>query len=170
MNALSACKAPRTPGARLSAALMVAGLLVLPASGTIAVAQDTSAAPRGGREMTVNDLSVVLVRTTAVRDARSNSTLGPQREGSGIVIDSSGLILTIGYLIIEAEKVEVVDAGGRTIPAAIVAYDNATGFGLLRTIRPLTIKPIDFGASAKLADAEPVLIVGFDGVAPAYVV
>jgi S1-C subfamily serine protease len=170
MNRLFARHESRIPGARLLAAAMVAGLMALPVAGHAAAAPDAPAAPRGGREMTVNDLSVVLVRTTSVRGARSNANLGAEREGSGIVIDSSGLILTIGYLIIEAEKVEVVDAGGKSVPAAIVAYDNATGFGLLRTIQPLTIKPIDFGASGKVADAEPVLIVGFDGVAPAYVV
>ena len=160
----------RVTGRRVCGAAAIALLAAFEALPVPAAAADAVPAPRGGREMNVNDLSVVLVRITAVRDARSNTTLGPRREGSGIIIDSSGLILTIGYLIIEAEKVEVVDAAGRAVPAAIVAYDNATGFGLLRTIQPIMIKPIEFGASAKVADAEPVLIVGFDGVAPAYVV
>jgi S1-C subfamily serine protease len=150
-------------GAALVASLGV--LLALPAG-----AADSQVPRRGSREMTVNDLSVVLVRTTAVRDARSNSTLGAQREGSGIVIDSSGLILTIGYLIIEAEKVEIVDASNKIVPATVVAYDNVTGFGLLRAVQPLSIRPVEIGTSTAIGDAEPVLIVGFDGVAPAYVV
>jgi S1-C subfamily serine protease len=155
-------------GMRLLRAGIVASLgllLALPAG-----AADTQAPRRGNRDLTVNDLSVVLVRTTAVRDARSNSTLGAQREGSGIVIDSSGLILTIGYLIIEAEKVEIVDAANRIVPATVVAYDNVTGFGLLRAVQPLAIKPVEIGTSTAIGEAEPVLIVGFDGVAPAYVV
>jgi S1-C subfamily serine protease len=155
-------------GMRLLRAGIVASLGLLPA--LPAGAADTQAPRRGNRDLTVNDLSVVLVRTTAVRDARSNSTLGAQREGSGIVIDSSGLILTIGYLIIEAEKVEIVDAANRIVPATVVAYDNVTGFGLLRAVQPLAIKPVEIGTSTAIGEAEPVLIVGFDGVAPAYVV
>jgi S1-C subfamily serine protease len=52
----------------------------------------------------------------------------------------------------------------------VVAYDFATGFGLLRAVKAPPVRPITFGDSAKLSDSEPVLIVGFDGVAPAFVV
>jgi S1-C subfamily serine protease len=97
-------------------------------------------------------------------------TLGPQREGSGVVIDSDGLVLTIGYLITEAETVDLHTADGRTFPATVVGYDNATGFGLLRALRPLPVRPVQIGQSSTVADRELVLIVGFDGVAPAYVV
>ncbi|HKA44852.1 MAG TPA: S1C family serine protease [Burkholderiales bacterium] len=97
-------------------------------------------------------------------------TLGAQREGSGVVIDSDGLVLTIGYLVVEAETVELMTADGRSFPATVVGYDNNTGFGLLRALRPLPIKPVQIGQSAGVADRELVLIVGFDGVAPAYVV
>jgi S1-C subfamily serine protease len=120
--------------------------------------------------VTVNDLSVVKVRTKAIPDARSNSTLGPQREGSGVVIDPQGLVLTIGYLILEAEQVELSTTDGRVFPASVVGYDSATGFGLLRSLAPLPVRPVPFGQSAGITDREPVLIVGFDGVAPAYVV
>ena len=150
----------------LAAAALAATLVF---AGPASAAEPRSAAP-GQRELTVNDFSVVMVRAKAVPGARSGRTLGPERDGSGIVIDSSGLVLTIGYLIQEAEKVEVVGADGRSVPAAVVAYDFATGFGLLRTVKPLTVKPIPFGDSASVPEREPVLIVGFDGVAPAFVV
>jgi S1-C subfamily serine protease len=129
-------------------------------------------APRGGNreQMTVDSFSVVKIRAKAVPNARSRSTLGPEREGTGIVIDSSGLILTIGYLIQEAESVEIAAANGLPLPASVVAYDFATGFGLLRAVKAPPVRPITFGDSAKLSDSEPVLIVGFDGVAPAFVV
>ena len=128
-------------------------------------------APRGGREpLTVDAFSVVRINVKAVPNARSRATLGPEREGTGIVIDSSGLILTIGYLIQEAESVEVATADGRALPASVIAYDYTTGFGLLRAVKAPAIKPISFGDSANVADREPVLIVGFDGVAPAFVV
>jgi len=132
--------------------------------------QPKPAPPAPRRQVTVDDLSVVKLRSTAVADARSISTLGPRREGSGVVIDSRGLVLTIGYLILEAATVELQTTDGRSFPATVVGYDNATGFGLLRSLTPLPIKPVQFGQSATVVDREPVLIVGFDGVAPAYVV
>jgi serine protease Do len=130
-------------------------------------------APPAGRpqqEVTVDALSVVKLRSRAVADARSAATLGSQREGSGIVLDTSGLVLTIGYLILEAETVELSTADGTTFPATVVGYDAATGFGLVRAVGRLPIKPVRVGDSSKLAMREPVLIVGFDGVAPAHVV
>ena len=133
------------------------------------VSVNASDAPR--REpMTVDAFSVVRIYAKAVPNARSGSTLGNQRLGTGIVIDSSGLILTIGYLIQEAETVEIAAADGQLLPANVIAYDYNTGFGLLRALKAPPVKPIAFGDSAKLSNSEPVLIVGFDGVAPAFVV
>ncbi len=120
--------------------------------------------------MTVDAFSVVKVIVKAVPDARSRNSLGGEREGTGIVIDSSGLILTIGYLVQEAESVNIAAADGRAVPASVIAYDFTTGFGLLRSVKPPSVKPISFGDSATVPEREPVLIVGFDGVAPAFVV
>jgi len=138
-------------------------------------AQDKPAAPpppavQGRSELTVDALSVVRIKSKAVSNARSNRSLGPQREGTGVVIDSEGLVLTIGYLIIEAESVELSTTDGRVFPATVVGYDHATGFGLLKALRPLPVKPVQFGQSSTVGERELVLIVGFDGVAPAYVV
>ena len=122
------------------------------------------------REITVDALSVVKVRSTAVANARSSTTLGQQREGTGVVIDSNGLVMTIGYLITEAEKVELSTTDGKVFPATVVANDYATGLGLVKALTPLPVKPVDFGESSSAAERELVLIVGFDGVAPAYIV
>jgi len=151
---------------RAGTGLMVTVALLLCAPGAGA------AEGPGGRDapLTVDAFSVVKVIARAVPDARSRSTLGPEREGTGIVIDSSGLILTIGYLIQEAETVEIAAADGRALPASVVAYDFSTGFGLLRAVKAPPIRPIRLGESASIGDREPVLIVGFDGVAPAFVV
>ncbi|MEN3353193.1 MAG: serine protease Do [Betaproteobacteria bacterium] len=127
-------------------------------------------APSGQRELTVDSLSVVKVKAQAVRDARSSASLGVEREGTGVVIDTNGLVLTIGYLIAEAEKVELSTADGKVFPATVLGYDTATGMGLLKALTPLPVRPVDFGESAKIGERELVLIVGFDGVAPAYVV
>lgn len=116
--------------------------------------------------------AIVKVNAQAVPDARSAASLGTEREGSGVVIGDNGLILTIGYLIVEAEEVSVVDRKGRTLAARVVGYDHATGFGLLRTIAPLDAKPVPLGDSARIADRQPVMIAsaGDDGVSFAYVV
>jgi serine protease Do len=129
-----------------------------------------SPAPRGKPELTVDALSVVRVRAQAAPNARSGQSLGRNREGTGVVIDSSGLVLTIGYLITEAEKVELNTADGKVYPAVVVGYDNATGLGLLKSLVPVPVKPIDLGLSSETKERDMVLIVGYDGVAPAYVV
>ena len=117
--------------------------------------------------------ALVRVQTVSVPNARSNTTLGREREGTGTVIGKDGLILTIGYLIVEADDVKVTDARGRSHPARVLAYDHATGLGLLKTTLPMNIAPVPLGSSAKLADREPVLIAGWGGIpdtALAYVV
>lgn len=121
-------------------------------------------------ELTVDALSVVRVKAKAVRDARSAATLGTRREGTGVVIDSKGLVLTIGYLVTEAETVELSTTDGKVFPATVVGSDARTGMALLRSLAPLPVKPVDLGESSKVAERELVLVVGFDGVAPAYVV
>jgi S1-C subfamily serine protease len=117
--------------------------------------------------------ALVHVEATAVSNARSNATLGRERDGTGTVIRKDGVILTIGYLIVEADDVKVTDSRGRSYPARVLAYDHATGLGLLKTTIPLDIPPVPLGNSAKLADREPVLIAGWGGIpdtALAYVV
>ena len=127
-------------------------------------------APGRPSETSVDSLSVVRVKVKSVPDARSNSTVGPEREGTGVVIGSDGLVLTIGYLITEAERIDLLTADGKVFPATVVGHDAKTGMGLVRSLTPLPVKPVDFGESALATERELVLIVGFDGVAPAYIV
>jgi S1-C subfamily serine protease len=96
-------------------------------------------------------------------DSRSAQTLGTERAGSGVVIDSDGLVLTVGYLILEAAEATVGLSDGRTVPAQTVAYDHESGFGLLRAMRPLGVKPIQLGDSRRLRERDPVLIAGHGG-------
>jgi len=109
--------------------------------------------------------SIVKVQARAVPNARSSASLGEEREGTGIVIGEDGLVLTIGYLIIEADQVNLVDRQGRTLPARVVGYDHATGFGLVRAVVPLDAPPLPFGESGKLHDRDPVMIVNHAGAA-----
>lgn len=128
-------------------------------------AQDAAQGPKAISEKRADELlaSVVKVRTRALPNARSNASLGSVREGSGVIIDDRGYVLTIGYLVIEADTIEVTTAEGKTSPATLAGYDHATGFGLLRPVLPLGAKPIDFGASGELALREPVMVAPFGG-------
>ena len=82
--------------------------------------------------------AVVRIKTTINPDGQTAQSLGREREGSGVVIDEDGLILTIGYLMVEAHAAEITTNAGRTLAATIVGYDHETGFGVLRAIEPLT--------------------------------
>ncbi len=107
--------------------------------------------------------AIVKIRSIIPKDASSVSLLGSEREGNGVVIDSKGHILTIGYLIIEAESIEVTPSEGKPVKATFVGYDHATGFGLLKTETPLLIKPMKLGQSSKVKEGEPILIAGYGG-------
>ncbi len=117
--------------------------------------------------------SVVRIKTYINPDGRTVENLGMERDGSGIVIDDSGLVLTIGYLMVEAHAAELITNDGRKIPANVVGYDNDTGFGLLKAVAPLKVRPMLFGKSGELKVGDPVLAASFggrDGIAPAFVV
>lgn len=144
------------------ALLAAAGFAVL-ASGMAARAQATS----------LDELvaAVVRIKTHINPDARTIENLGRDREGSGVVIDQSGLVLTIGYLMVEAYAAEIVTRDGRTVPANIVGYDHESGFGLLRSIEPLKLKALALGTSADVKESDPVLIASGGGrLQPARVV
>jgi len=117
--------------------------------------------------------AVVHLKTTINPDGRTIEALGREREGSAIVIDNDGLILTIGYLMVEAHSAEIVTNAGRTVPANVVGYDHETGFGLFRAIMPLGVQPLSLGRSADLKERDPVVIAGSGGrdrLAPGVVV
>ncbi len=103
--------------------------------------------------------AVVGLEVTAVAGARSAETLGRQRSGSGVVIGADGLILTIGYLILEADTIQVTTQDRKTWPARPVAYDLATGFGLVRPLMPLRgIGPVRLGDPAQAAPGAPMMV------------
>lgn len=107
--------------------------------------------------------AVVGIKVTVAEDARSAETLGQRRSGSGVLIGQDGLILTIGYLLLEAEQIEIVTQDHKTVPARPVAYDLATGFGLLRPVLPLrdlgAISDVTLGNSQELKPGEQLMAV-----------
>jgi S1-C subfamily serine protease len=107
--------------------------------------------------------AIVKIKAVIPEGAFTARTLGTEREGNGVVIDSKGHILTIGYLIIEAETLEVTTGEGKTISASFVGYDHDTGFGLLKATKPLNIKPMKLGKSSELKQGDPILMAGHGG-------
>ncbi len=106
--------------------------------------------------------AVVGLKVKALANARSAATLGVERLGSGAVIEN-GLVLTIGYLVLEADQVDVITSQGREVPAVVSAYDHATGFGLVRPLAPLDVKPIKLGNSSRIEAQHRMLVAGAGG-------
>lgn len=92
--------------------------------------------------------SVVALRAHVHELAHTASVLGTLRQGSGVVINDSGLILTIGYLINEAEEIWITTYDERVVPGRFVGFDQATGFGLVEANEPLGLPPLRLGSSA----------------------
>jgi S1-C subfamily serine protease len=116
---------------------------------------------------------VVHIKTFITPDGRTTENLGRQREGTGIVIDNNGLILTIGYLMVEAISAEVATNDGHTVAANVVGYDNETGFGLLQTITPLKVRALQMGKTADIKQGDPVVVASYGGsrgISPVHVV
>jgi len=107
--------------------------------------------------------AVVRISAKVPGDARTARNLGTERDGSGVVIDGEGLVLTIGYLILEAESVELTLPGGKRVPAQPIAYDHDTGFGLLRADGKLGVRPIELGNSDELRAHDKVLVASHGG-------
>jgi S1-C subfamily serine protease len=101
--------------------------------------------------------AIVGVQAKIQADARSAATLGQNRQGSGTLI-REGLVLTIGYLVIEAESIQVTNAEGRTVPATLAGYDHASGFGLLKLAAPLAGKPMPLGDAAALEERDQAIV------------
>ncbi|MGD2268989.1 MAG: S1C family serine protease, partial [Desulfobacterales bacterium] len=107
--------------------------------------------------------AVVKIRSTVPDSARTARILGTEREGNGVVIDADGLIVTIGYLILEAETIEVYPHEGDPINATYVGYDHKTGFGLLRAEKRINVTPMEIGQSSEVKEGDPILTVGYGG-------
>ncbi len=111
--------------------------------------------------------SIVTINATTSDIARTAANFGIERQGSGVVLDANGLIVTAGYTIAEATSVTVTFSNGVTEQAKIVAFDEATGLGLVRTPVGITTTPIKLGKSAGLKSAQKLMIIPATGEADA---
>jgi serine protease Do len=140
------------------AALGLVAALVLPPAAWPGEPAEASLSPENIPLSKASDAVVGLV-TVAVENARSNATLGPVRQGSGVVIGADGLVLTIGYLILEADQITLLTDDGRHVPARVMGYDVATGFGLVKALIPLNLPAAPLGDPNGIEDDETLVVI-----------
>src|SRR5262244_1453338 len=107
--------------------------------------------------------AVVGLRATIPEDAFTAQMLGTERAGNGVVIRDSGLVLTIGYLITEAESIWLSPGTGPPVPGHALAYDQETGLGLVQALARLDAPALAIGSSAKARVDDHVVVAGAGG-------
>jgi len=150
------------PGWRLGLLALVAAIYAQPA----AAAGEPGGAekPEAATKLSPQILDAIIrIHAEVTPGARTAAYLGSEREGSGVLIDADGLIVTIGYLVTEAMAIEVTASDGKKVPASLVGLDNDSGLALVRAALPLAAKPLALGRSADLAERQVVLAAGFGG-------
>ncbi len=110
---------------------------------------------------------VVELHSKIPKDAQSANTLGDERFGNAVVIGDEGLVLTIGYLVTEAEEVILTTNHGDRVLAHVLGVDQGTGFGLLHALEPLGLPAMAIGDSRKIKSETAVIAAGGGGRAHA---
>jgi S1-C subfamily serine protease len=111
--------------------------------------------------------SVTVLEASVSDEAYTAHTLGTERAGNAIVLSAKGLVLTIGYLVTEADEVMLTTNDRRHVPAHVLGVDQVTGFGLLQALEPLDLPPMPLGDSRKLDPGDPVIVAGGGGISHA---
>lgn len=109
--------------------------------------------------------AIVALRATVPEDAFTAPILGTERQGHGVQINDAGLIVTIGYVITEAEDIWLVTDGGQARQGHVVGYDYETGFGLVQALGSLDCPVMTFGSAADLSPGDNVVVAGHGGPA-----
>ena len=107
--------------------------------------------------------AVVTIRATIPADAFTAGTLGTERAGNGVLMRDDGLVLTIGYLITEADSIWINTNDGRALPGHVVAYDQETGFGLVQALGRVNLPALPLGRSSRVRVGERVVVAGGGG-------
>jgi S1-C subfamily serine protease len=107
--------------------------------------------------------AVISVKTYVPADAFTANTLGTERAGNGVVINDTGLIVTIGYLITEAETIWITSAEGQAIPGHALAYDQESGFGLVQALGKLDAPALELGDSDRLKVGDQAVLAAGGG-------
>ena len=107
--------------------------------------------------------SLVSVRSEVPEDALTAPVLGTERMGNGVVIGDRGLVLTIGYLVTEAQTLWITDHQGVAVPGHVLGYDQESGFGLVQALQPLPAPAMNLGVSAECDVGDPIVVAGHGG-------
>jgi S1-C subfamily serine protease len=107
--------------------------------------------------------AVMGLRAIIPEDAFTAQILGTERAGNGVLIRDSGLVLTIGYLITEAETIWLSPNTGPPVPGHALAYDQETGFGLVQALARLDLPALPIGNSGEARIGERVVVAGAGG-------
>jgi S1-C subfamily serine protease len=108
--------------------------------------------------------SVVQVHSEVPDEAFTASVLGTERIGHGVAIGSDGLVLTIGYLIAEAQTIWMTTHEGAVVPGHALAYDQVTGFGLVLPLGRLDVPAMERGSASSVAVGDSVTVIGHGGL------
>jgi S1-C subfamily serine protease len=109
-------------------------------------------------------LSAVLgLRATIPEDAFSAGTLGTERAGSGVLIREDGLVLTIGYLVTEAETIWLTSEGGGAVQGHVLSFDQETGFGLVQALGRLRVPPIELAVGVRVGAGDRAIMAAEGG-------
>ncbi len=107
--------------------------------------------------------AMVEVRAHIPEDAFTAEVLGTERAGHGALIRSDGLVLTVGYLVAEAETIWLTLSDGRAVPGHVIAYDYETGFGLVQALARLDLPVFELGDSDTVRSGDRVVVAGAGG-------
>lgn len=107
--------------------------------------------------------SLVFLRAQIPDEALTAAVLGTERGGHGVVISDKGIVVTVGYLVTEAQEIWLTSNDGRTVPGHVLGYDQESGLGFVQTLQPLDLPPVELGVDDDLQLADLAVVAGHGG-------
>ena len=107
--------------------------------------------------------ALVALQVSIPPDAFTAEVLGTERAGYGVLIRGDGLVLTIGYLVAEAETIWITFSDGQAVPGHVLAYDQETGFGLIQALARVNMPALTIGDASSVRVGDHVVVAGAGG-------
>lgn len=108
--------------------------------------------------------SIVSIKAKIPEDAFTAEILGTERLGHGAIINDSGLIVTIGYIVTEAESIWIQTNNGQVVAGDLLAYDYESGFGLVQPLGSISAPAFELGNGQDLTESSFAVLAGFGGI------